>query len=60
MKCECSLKEFCEKYPVYKSAFSNLLSDLNYIVKFKTDKDGDLLQMEVGYKEDLWIIDNIS
>ena len=59
MKCECSLKEFCEKYPVYKSAFSNLLSDLNYIVKFKTDKDGDLLFVEIGYKEDHWKIDNI-
>lgn len=60
MKCECSLKEFCEKYPVYKSAFSNLLSDPQYIVKFKTDKDGDLLRVEIGYKEDIWIIDNMT
>ena len=60
MKCECSLKEFCVKYPYYKSAFSNLLSDPNYIVKFKTDKNGKFLQIEVGYKDDPWIIDNIS
>jgi hypothetical protein len=60
MKCECTLKEFCNRYPIYRTAFSNLLSDPNYICKFKVDKDGDLQCIEIGYKEDIWAIDNFK
>ncbi len=57
MKCECSLKEFVEKFPYYRTAFSNLLSYPHYIAKFKTNNKGKLQFLEVGYKEDLWAID---
>lgn len=60
MKCECSLKEFCKKYPVYRTAFSNLLSDPAYIAKFKTNKKGELEFLEVGYKSDFWAIDKMA
>ncbi len=59
MKCECSLKEFVEKFPYYRTAFSNLLSDPHYIAKFKTNNKGKLQFLEVGYKEDLWAIDKM-
>lgn len=59
MKCECSLKEFVKRYPVYASAFSNMVSDPDYIAKFKVDKNGKLEFLEVGYKEDIWAIDNM-
>ena len=58
MKCECSLNEFVKKYPVFKSAFQNLVTDPQYIAKFKVDKNGQLEFLEVGYKADKWIIDN--
>lgn len=60
MKCECSLKEFVKKYPYYKVPFSNLLSDPLYIVKFKLDKKGEFEYIEVGYKSDFFLFENIS
>lgn len=59
MKCECSLKEFVKKYPVYGSAFSNLVADPDYIAKFKLDKNGKIEVLEVGYKTDFWAIDKM-
>lgn len=60
MKCECSLKEFVAKYPCFRTSFSNLLSDPKYIAKFKVDKDGNLEFLEVGYKSDIWAIENFK
>lgn len=59
MKCECSLKEFVKTYPEFRASFSNLLKDDNYICKFWKDSKGNLTKFEIGYKEDIWIFDNV-
>lgn len=60
MKCECTLNEFVKKYPVFKSAFQNLLTDPQYIAKFTIDKNDKLTCIEVGYKTDGFLIDNMD
>lgn len=60
MKYECTLREFVKEYPVFKTQFSNLLSDPHYIAKFTKHKNGDICMLEVGYKEDLWAIDKFD
>lgn len=59
MKCECTLKEFVEKYPKFRWQFSNLVSDPLYIVKFQLNKKNEFVFIEVGYKDDLWACDNM-
>lgn len=54
---QCTLKEFCQKYPSYGWTLTNLLSDPNYIVKFTKRKNGEIHTVEVGYKDDNWAID---
>ena len=60
MKCECTLNEFVKKYPVFKSAFQNLVTDPQYIAKFTIDKNGKLSFVEVGYKTDGFVIDSMG
>lgn len=51
-----SLADFVKKYPTYKVAFSNLLSDPNYRVRYSLGKDNQLFMIEVCYSDDFKIL----
>lgn len=54
----CSLTEFVRRFPVYKKLFSNLLTDPEYIVKYRLFNKKKLQSLEVGYQSDIFAIDN--
>ena len=51
-----ALARFMAKYPDYKVAFSNLLSDPNYRVRYSLGKDNQLFMIEVCYSDDFKIL----
>ena len=53
-----SLTEFVRRFPVFKTSFSNLLSDPDYIVKYNLNLDGSFHCIELGYEEDYFAIEN--
>lgn len=53
-----SLTEFVRRFPVFKTNFSNLLSDSEYIVKYQLNSNGKLYCFELGYEEDYFAIEH--
>ena len=54
----CSLTEFVRRFPCWKKSVENLLSDPDYIVKYKLQANGFFECIELGYADDFFAIDN--
>lgn len=53
-----SLTEFVRRFPVFKTSFSNLLSDPDYIVKYQLNSEGKFHCIELGYEGDYFGIEH--